>query len=1080
MKTFTQFSACATRTTLCVMALVLAGCATQANLAPTTVAACDGINSLSDQAASARLDVPTSTLVTLRTIQQTDNAGVCATPNEKRAVLLGAYQKSLKKPNRAALRVPNREYLKSWDTDEFGNSPTSAAVLQADQTRRSMLVDTLEPSARTKAAGIAANRWEFIGPGNVGGRVRAMLIDPRNPNRLIVGAATGGIWISDNAGASFRAVADFMGNLAIGSLAMDPNNPNVIYAGTGETHSGLSGIGMFKSTDGGITWNFLPSTASDLVTAEWFFTNRIAVNQANSNVVLAATRLGVYRSVNAGASWVKTNAPIRDVYDVRFDPRNTNNALLASDDGFMYYSRDAGASWTKTSALVTTLTGRSTTARAEIAYAPTVTDLIYISLDNNKGDVWKSDDGGVTWTFLSNPKHLNDQGDYDNTIWVSPVDANHLVVGGLDVYRSMDAGASFTKISDWRLAGAGLPQPHADHHVLISPPNYSGANPVLYNGNDGGLFRSNDIFSAGATGTTSWVNLVNGLGVTQLYGGAGSRAAGGKLIGGTQDNGTIQYAQGTDWFRIAGGDGGFSAVDPVDDSTVYGEYVYASVHRSVGTGGRQYICTGITEALKNATDINYCGANNPEPAEANFIAPFRLDPNDRNRMLVGANSLWVSNNVKAFTPTWAVIKTPVAVATSRLFINAIEVFKRDSNVIWVGHNGGQVYKTSNGLSASPTWTRVGLNSAGLSIFPTSTINRITIDPDNSNRVWLSLTGFQANRIWQTDDGGANWRSISTTLPSVTVHDLKRHPTQTNWLYAATANGIYTSENSGTSWSATNDGPASVRVRELFFYDPATLVAATYGRGMWRIAVSGAGPADYSDLWWAGQSENGWGMAVNQKNQIQFVTFYVYDATGQPVWYVLSGGSWNANFTVYTGPVYLPTSAPFNNYNPAQFNVGAPVGNVSITYTSNTTATVQYVINGVAGQKSMQRFQFAPVDNTPGLNVGDIWWGGTSQNGWGVSITQQYRTLFAAWYTYRADGRATWYVMSGGTWSGNSYTGGLFSAQSSPWLGVPYNAAAFGVVPVGSVTFNFSDASNATMTYTVSGVTQSKAITRLPF
>lgn len=1060
-----------------LLAATAAGCATQVIMQlegeagavqPTN---CKELNHLSDATVAAKLDITELMVAKIKELAKTDNAGVCTMAPDKRADVMLAYRNAFKNPDRKTFRAPSKEYIKSWDTDEFGRLPTTSSILQADTTRRSLLIEA-QQNGGAKAAGIAVSRWEAIGPGNIGGRVRSMLVDSRNANRLIVGSASGGIWISDNAGVSYRAVNDFMGNLAIGALAQDPINPAVMYAGTGEYSSGLTGIGIFKSADGGNTWSFLNSTSSD-ANSDWAFTNRIAINQSNSNVLLAATWNGLYRSTDAGTSWNKMGTLTIRVLDVQFDPNNADNAVAGTDNGSMYYSRDAGQTWTKTEPLVTTRTGRGNTARAEVAYAKATPNLVYISLDNNKGDVWKSEDGGATWTFVSNPKHTNEQGDYDNAIWVSPIDSNHIIVGGLDLYRSLDGGVNFTKISTWQLGTPGQPQPHADHHVIVSGPNYNASNPVVYFGNDGGVYRSNDIFAANATGTSSWVNLVNNLGITQFYGGAGSRAAGGKIIGGTQDNGSIQFVSGTSWSRFAGGDGGFSAVDPVDDTFIYGEYVYASIHRTIGNGNRVYICNGITEALKDTGGSIYCGPNATE--ETNFISPFILDPNNRNRMLVGANSLWVTNDVKAFAPTWSVIKPPIAAGTSRLFIRAIAVHQRDSNIVWVGHNGGQVWKTENGLAAQPTWTRVGGN-----VLPASSVERVTIDPDNPNRVWISLSGFAPNRIWQTDDGGANWRSISGSLPAVTVHDLKRHPAQPNWLYAATANGIYTSENGGASWNTTNDGPASVRVRELFFYDPSTLIAVTYGRGMWKTTVQGSGPADYSDLWWVGPSEDGWGMAVNQKNQIQFVSFYVYDNTGRPAWYVLPGGSWNASFTAYSGALYQPTSAPFDAYTTVSYRAGTPVGNVTINYTGNATATVQYVINGQAGQKNLQRFVFGPPDATAGVKVGDIWWGGTSQDGWGVSITQQNRTLFAAWYTYGADGKTTWFVMPGGAWTGNTYTGAVYTAQSSPWLGVTYNAAQYRATAVGSLTLAFSDANNANMTYTINGVTQTKAIARLPF
>ncbi len=411
------------------------------------------------------------------------------------------------------------------------------------------------------------------------------------------------------------------------------------------------------------------------------------------------------------------------------------------------------------------------------------------------------------------------------------------------------------------------------------------------------------------------------------------------------------------------------------------------------------------------------------------------------------------------------------------------VAEKDSNIIWTGHvlsgsTAGQVWKTSDGLSATPTWQRVGA-----AVLPTSAVNRITIDPDNPNRVWVAYSGFALARIWMTSDGGATWNNIHSNLPAITVHDLKRHPSQPNWLYAATANGVYTSENGGQTWSTTNDGPASVRVRELFWYDQSTLVAATYGRGMFRTTVAGGGPLNYSDLWWAGPAENGWGMSIQQHGNVQLNALYVYDAAGKPIWYVLPGGAWNADFTTYSGPIYQPTSAPLNNYSAAQFKVGAIVGNISINFTGNSTATLQYVINGVSGQKSIQRQIFGR--GTSPLAVGDMWWGGTAQDGWGVSITQQAGILFGAWYTYGIDGKATWYAMTDGSWTGNTYTGAFISTLSAPWVGVTYNPSQLQVVPAGTMTLNFSDANNATMTYAFTagpfaGTTQTKPIVRQPY
>jgi hypothetical protein len=241
-----------------------------------------------------------------------------------------------------------------------------------------------------------------------------------------------------------------------------------------------------------------------------------------------------------------------------------------------------------------------------------------------------------------------------------------------------------------------------------------------------------------------------------------------------------------------------------------------------------------------------------------------------------------------------------------------------------------------------------------------------------------------------------------------------------------------------------------------------------------------GPADYNGMWWAGQQENGWGFHIAQNGQQQFNTFYVHDSAGKSVWYAISGGSWNADFTRFTGDIYQPTGSAFTAYDVNQWKPGAPVGRGSLTFTSLNEAVFDYTISGVTGRKNITRFNFAGGDSSPRIIVKDMWWAGERENGWGIAIAQQSSELFAAWYTYGADGKTIWFVMLGGTWTGTTYQGQLYTSTSSPWLGAPYNAQLFNPQFVGSIALDFRDQNNANMTYFVNGVQQTKAITRLPF
>ena len=974
------------------------------------------------------------------------------------------------------LKVPNREkgrrakaamnarYQLETEADEKG-PPSAAQILRAHEQRHA-----IERATRAKSAGLLPFQWEALGPSNIGGRVRAIAFDPRTPTRVLAGTASGGIWISEDVGATWRPNNDFLPNLSVTSLVFDPANPANVYLGTGEASAGLVGVGAFKSADGGLTWTMLPATNVD-ANPDWRFVNRLAIHPAQPRVLLAGVTNNnlidgaIYRTADGGGSWTRVST--MKALDIAFDPNQPANVVAGLDDGAVAYSRDAGLTWQRTAPLVPNPAGRGQTARIEIAFSRAQPGLVYASVDNANGEIWRSTDSGATWTQLSTPGHLSEQGDYANAIWADPIDPDHVVAAGLDIYQSRDGGAHFTQVSDWRITPAS---PHADHHALVSPPNYGPANRLLLDGDDGGIYRAANALAVD-TGA-GWVNLNNGLAVTQFYSGAGRTAAGGHIVGGTQDNGSLIFVQ-PQWRTVRGGDGGYVAVDPRNDATVYGEYVYLAIHRSTNGGlSASYICQGITEGMPPESGNTYCGEGATK--QANFIAPFIMDPNNPDRLLAGAASLWVTDNARAPQPAWRAIKPPSSLQSN--YLNAIAVAPGNPAAVWVGYNDGGVHRTANGTSAMPTWTPVGAGT-----LPGRRVMRIMVDPQNAARVLVAFTGFTGDNLWQTLDNGATWTSITANLPAAPIFDVKRHATRSDWLYVATSVGVFTSENGGRSWSTTNEGPANIRVRELFWLDDNTLGAATYGRGMYKIGVSTTAPHSYADLWWAGEAENGWGMSIAQHGSKIFAAIYVYDAQGRPTWLALPDGTWDAGFTTYTGALYSPTGSYWGAYDVSRFAAGAPVGQASLRFTDRDNAVFTYTVNGISGSKAIRRNVFGPRDPTPMASYGDLWWGGDAQNGWGVTIAQQYRTLFLAWYTYDAQGKPTWFVVSGGTWpAANVFTGRAYRTSSSAWLGVPYDPAAFRPVDVGSVTLTFQDPSHATFSYTIDGVTQAKPLSRFAF
>ena len=249
-----------------------------------------------------------------------------------------------------------------------------------------------------------------------------------------------------------------------------------------------------------------------------------------------------------------------------------------------------------------------------------------------------------------------------------------------------------------------------------------------------------------------------------------------------------------------------------------------------------------------------------------------------------------------------------------------------------------------------------------------------------------------------------------------------------------------------------------------------------------LAAAGAARAEtlnYQDLWWAGSQENGWGVSISQQGSTLFAVMYIYDASGQPQWVVMPGGAWNAAGTTYSGSLYIPSGSPYSGYDAGRFAVGAPVGNAAFEFAGTGAATLRYTINGLSGTKAITRQAFG---SGPAIaNYTDLWWGGMSQNGWGISITQQGSTFFAVWYTYDAQGRPRWMVMPSGRFTAaNVVSGTLYRTRGSPWLGAAYDPARLVVESAGTLTFTFADGNAANMRFVVDGVEASVAIARQSF
>ena len=238
---------------------------------------------------------------------------------------------------------------------------------------------------------------------------------------------------------------------------------------------------------------------------------------------------------------------------------------------------------------------------------------------------------------------------------------------------------------------------------------------------------------------------------------------------------------------------------------------------------------------------------------------------------------------------------------------------------------------------------------------------------------------------------------------------------------------------------------------------------------------------WQDMWWVGTAENGWGLSIVQHRDVLFAVIYAYDENGKPTWFVVPGAFPEAaGSTTFSGAAYVPTGAPFYAYDTSKFLVGPPVGNVRIAFNGGGRAALDYTLNGRAGHKDLVRDEFALAESGGLRGLGDMWWGGAAQNGWGIAVLQQYRTLFIVWFTYDATGAPTWYFVPAGGWiDDQTYQGRIYRASSSPWLGTAYDASRFQSVDVGSVRIRFAG-DNATLDYSLEGRSGTIPLSRTPF
>ncbi|MFY7970401.1 MAG: MopE-related protein, partial [Flavobacteriales bacterium] len=666
--------------------------------------------------------------------------------------------------------------------------------------------------------------WSYIGNTSVptggggAGRVNAVVNEPGSTTTYYACAPGGGLWKTTNSGVSWTVMnTDFLASIGISDVVIDPNNVNTLYIATGDGDAGDTySIGVWKSTDGGNTW---AATGLNWAVTQTFTISRLLMDPTNSNTLIAATNGGIYRSTNAGVSW--TNVQGGSFKDLKFKPGDPNTVYACSNA--LFKSTNNGATWTN----ITTSAGSGLPATANIsrlAIAVSAANPAYVyvlaggsAAANGYGfsGVFRSTDSGTTFTTRSTTPNLlgwsqtgNDTGGqawYDLRIECDPSNAEIVFTGGVNIWKSVNGGTTWTNSSMW-YTGTGSPYVHADIHALYWIPGTT----TLLIGCDGGVFRTTN-------SGTAYSDLSSNLQIAQMYclGTAATNAN--RVITGWQDNGT-NLKDGTAHSRPLGGDGMECIIDPTNANVMYGEIYYGQIYKSTNGG------------VSFSTIVNSGGTAGTVNEDGAWVTPYVLGSNAQH-LYVGKTRVYKSTNGgTSFTALGAV-------GTTTSVINQLCVAPSDNNVIYCS-KGATLYKSTDG----------NLFTA-LTGLPGQSISYICVDPTNASRVWVTLSGFSAgNKVFYSANGGTSWTNVSLNLPNIPATCIIYQAGTADGLYVGTDAGVYYKDSSLSTWQPYMNNLPNVVIGELeIHYNSGTIVAATYGRGLWSapLYVTAANDASLS-------------------------------------------------------------------------------------------------------------------------------------------------------------------------------------------------------------------------------------------
>lgn len=656
-------------------------------------------------------------------------------------------------------------------------------------------LDTYRPTVLTKTGKTVEQKWINLGPRNISGRINGIAIHPQDPATVYFVAADGGVWKSTNSGEDFVPIADDLPTQAYGGIAIDPNNGDNIWVGTGEANgngTAYAGMGVWKSTDAGATWirtNYKdPSRVADMKVH----------NSIGEIVFVAGGPDGLYRTEDGGENWERVRSGT--AYSLAMHPTEDSIIYAAFRDQGVLRSTDTGKTWQNISGSWETnpdiALDLSDIRRIAVDVAPSDPNYIYAIMvadgTNNLHGLVRSTDGGETWENARG--NLPDNifagfGWYMCDIAVKPDDPEFVMISSLRVYSTSNGGES------WRSRNAS----HVDQHAV----EYSRANSdVVYIGHDGGIDRSDN-------GGFTFTNLNDDLPITQFYQLDVSFLEPDIMLGGTQDNGSnLSTGANPDWRHVRGADGMYCAIDYEDPNYMYAEMQNGQQRWRSSDGGNSW---------KSIND----GLSGTGP----WVTPFVMHTTDPKTLFTYVGG-WLYKTTDR-GDNWFKLHERMESNGSIIVISQSKI---DPDYMAVSISGSRrVYLSTD---AGADWER---KAEGL---PSRTCSDIFFHPSKLETIYATFSGSSPTPVMISTNLGDEWVTISGDLPGISANAIEVNPMDDDNMYVGTDLGVYTTFDGGETWQKLADGMPNVAVVDLDFHAPSgKLRAATHGRSIYEITVT---------------------------------------------------------------------------------------------------------------------------------------------------------------------------------------------------------------------------------------------------